>query len=279
MGVGHFFGLMPESLHSGTRRTGVELDSVTARIAAKLYPDSTVHPKGFEDTPLPKNFFDLAIGNIPFGNYPVYDPEYRRYPHLTCAIHDYFLTKCVDVVRPGGVVALITSRFTMDKVDLTVRRHLADESILLGAVRLPNTAFKGNAGTEVTTDILFLQKGSSEKRASKESWIELNSVATADGPMQINEYFARHPEMMLGRMGMESGQYGTAPALIGSLDAGVLAKAVSLLPAAIYTGRSIDRPSVRVDPDQIPAVGEVKEGGLADHEGQIVLRRPDAFQP
>ncbi len=279
MGVGHFFGLMPESLHPGTRRTGVELDSVTARIAGKLYPDSTVHHKGFEDTPLPKNFFDLAIGNIPFGNYPVYDPAYRRYPHLTHAIHDYFLAKCLDVVRPGGVVAVITSRFTMDKLDSTVRRHLADGAILLGAVRLPNAAFKANAGTEVTTDILFLQKRSPETAPSKESWVELNSIETADGPMQINEYFARNPEMMLGRMGMESGQYGTAPVLRGSLDAGVLAKAVSLLPAAIYRSRSSESPGPRVSPRQVPAVGEVKEGGLADRDGRIVMRRGDAFEP
>ena len=173
MGVGHFFGMMPESLHPGTRRTGVELDSITARIAAKLYPDSSVHAKGFEDTPLPKDFFDAAIGNIPFGNYPVYDPAYRRSPHLTRSIHDYFLTKTLDVVRPGGLIALITSRYTMDKEDSAVRRHLSDGSILLGALRLPNTAFKANAGTEVTTDILFLQKRSPETPRAGESWIEL----------------------------------------------------------------------------------------------------------
>ena len=124
--------------------------------------------KAFEDTPLPKDSFDAAIGNIPFGNYPVYDPAYRGSPHLTRAIHDYFLAKCLDVVRPGGVIAVITSRYTMDKQDSTVRRHLADGSVLLGAVRLPNTAFKANAGTEVTTDILFLQKRSPETpRAAK----------------------------------------------------------------------------------------------------------------
>jgi hypothetical protein len=217
MGVGHFFGMMPESLHPGTRRTGVELDSVTARIAAKLYPDSSVHAKGFEDTPLPKDFFDAAIGNIPFGNYPVYDPAYRRSPHLTRSIHDYFLTKTIDVVRPGGVIALITSRYTMDKEDSAVRRHLSNGSILLGAVRLPNTAFKANAGTEVTTDILFLQKRSPEAPTPGESWTELRSIETTDGPVEINEYFARHPEMMLGRMGMESGQYGMAPELFGNL--------------------------------------------------------------
>ena len=187
MGVGHFFGMMTESLHPGTRRTGVELDFVTARIAAKLYPDSSVHAKGFEDTPLPRDFFDAAIGNIPFGNYPVFDPAYRRSPHLTRSIHDYFLTKTIDVVRPGGVIALITSRYTMDKEDSAVRRHLSDGSILLGAVRLPNTAFKANAGTEVTTDILFLQKRSPEPSTPGESWTELRFIETTDGPVEINE--------------------------------------------------------------------------------------------
>ena len=278
MGVGHFFGLMPESLYPGTRRTGVELDSVTARIAAKLYPDSSVHAKAFEDTPLPKDFFDAAVGNIPFGNYPVYDPAYRRSPQLTRSIHDYFLTKTIDVVRPGGVIALITSRYTMDKEDSTVRRHLSERATLLGAVRLPNTTFKANAGTEVTTDILFLQKRSPETPPG-ESWAELRSIATADGPMEINEYFARHPEMMLGRMGMESGQYGTAPALIGSLEPGDLATALSFLPAAVYRTRDSHGPTLLARPEQIPALGEVKEGGLADRNGQIVVRRGDAFEP
>ena len=158
MGVGHFFGLMPDELLPGTRRTGVELDTITARIAKCLYPDSTVFAKGFEETPLPDNFFDAVIGNIPFGNYPVYDPAYRRTPFLTRAIHDYFFAKSLDKVRPGGVMALITSRYTMDKQDSTIRRYLADRADLVGAIRLPNTAFKANAGTEVTTDILFLQK-------------------------------------------------------------------------------------------------------------------------
>jgi N12 class adenine-specific DNA methylase len=279
MGVGHFFGLMPESLYPGTRRAGVELDSVTARIAAKLYPDSSVHAKAFEDTPLPKDFFDAALGNIPFGNYPVYDSAYRRSPQLTRSIHDYFLTKTMDVVRAGGVIALITSRYTMDKEDSTVRRHLSERATLLGAVRLPNTAFKANAGTEVTTDILFLQKRSPETPPG-ESWAELRPIATADGPMEINEYFARHPEMMLGRMGMESGQYGAAPALIGSLEPGDLAAALSFLPAAVYRTRGSHRPVLRARPaEQVPALGEVKEGGLADRDGQIVVRRGDAFEP
>jgi N12 class adenine-specific DNA methylase len=279
LGVGHFFGMMPEPLYAGTKRTGVELDSITARIAATLYPDSSVHAKGFEETPLPKNFFDAAIGNIPFGNYPVYDPAYRRSPHLTRSIHDYFFAKTLDVVRPGGVIALITSRYTMDKEDSAVRRHLSDGSILLGALRLPNTAFKANAGTEVTTDILFLQKRSREKPASGESWIELRSIETADGQVEINQYFARHPEMMLGRMGMESGQYGMAPALIGNLEPGALQKAFSLLPAAVYKNRDSEAHVLGAGPDQVPAVGEVKEGGLAERHGQLVVRRGHTFEP
>ena len=157
MGVGHFFGLMPESLLPGCRRTGVELDGITARIAKQLYPDATIFAKGFEETTLPDNFFDAVIGNIPFGNYPVHDPAYRNSP-VTRTIHDYFLAKSLDKLRPGGVMALITSRYTMDKQDSTMRRYLSDRADLVGAIRLPNTAFKANAGTEVTTDILFLQK-------------------------------------------------------------------------------------------------------------------------
>ena len=175
------------------------------------------------------------IGNIPFGNYPVYDPAYRRSPHLTRAIHDYFLAKCLDVVRPGGVIALITSHYTMDKKDSAVRRHLADGSVLLGAVRLPNTAFKANAGTEVTTDILFLQKRSPEMPPPSESWTELGTIETADGPIEINEYFARHPEMMLGRMGMESRSvWPGAGADRNSGRQAILAKAVSRLPGNVY---------------------------------------------
>ena len=155
MGVGHFFGLMPESMQGG-HRTGVELDSITARIAQKLYPDSTIFAKGFEETPLPDNYFDAVVGNVPFGDYGVHDPSMKR--QLTRAIHDYFFAKSLEKVRPGGVMALITSRYTMDKENDAIRRHLAEHADLLGAIRLPNTAFKGNAGTEVTTDILFLRK-------------------------------------------------------------------------------------------------------------------------
>ena len=162
MGVGHFFGLMPESMQGG-HRTGVELDSITARIAKKLYPDSTIFAKGFEETPLPDNYFDAVVGNVPFGDYAVHDPSMK--PQLTRAIHDYFFAKSLEKLRPGGVMALITSRYTMDKQNDTIRRHLAEHADLLGAIRLPNTAFKANAGTEVTTDILFLRKRTPGARA------------------------------------------------------------------------------------------------------------------
>src|ERR1017187_5815385 len=279
MGVGHFFGMMPEGLYADTKRTGVELDSVTARIASKLYPDSNVHAKALEERQLPGNFFDAVIGNIPFGNYPVFDPAYRRSPHLTRAIHDYFLAKCLDVVRPGGVVALITSHYTMDKKDSAVRRHLADGSVLLGALRLPNTAFKANAGTEVTTDILFLQKRSLEMPPPSESWTELGTIETADGLIEVNEYFVRHPEMMLGRMEIGHGQYGLVPELIGTLNATILSEAISRLPGNVYRDRESSGPVFRTGLEQVPAVGAVKEGGLADRDGQIVVRRGDAFEP
>src|ERR1019366_9746081 len=176
MGAGHFFGLMPEALLPGSRRTGVELDSLTARIAKQLYPDAAIFAKGFEETALPDNFFDAVIGNIPFGNYPVHDPAYRRSP-VTRAIHDYFLAKSLDKLRAGGVMALITSRYTMDKQDSTMRRYLAERADLAGAIRLPDTAFKENAGTEVTTDILILQKRVPGNARRGESWCDLAPIA------------------------------------------------------------------------------------------------------
>ena len=182
MGVGHFLGLMPEKLVPGSRRTGVELDSITARIAKKLYPDATIFAKGFEETPLPDNYFDAVVGNVPFGDYAVHDPSYKR--QLTRAIHDYFFAKSLDKLRPGGVMALITSRYTMDKQDDTVRSYLADHADLIGAIRLPNTAFKGNAGTEVTTDILFLRKRAAGAETAGHPWRRLETIDSADGPIR-----------------------------------------------------------------------------------------------
>ena len=157
-GVGHFFGLMPAHLLTGARRTGVELDSISARIAQTLYPDSLILESAFEQAALPDQFYDVVIGNVPFANVPVYDPAYRRQPALTRSLHDYFLVKSLDKVRSGGFIALITSFYSMDKRDAAVRRHLAERATLIAAYRLPNTAFLSNAGTRVTTDVLFLRK-------------------------------------------------------------------------------------------------------------------------
>jgi N12 class adenine-specific DNA methylase len=271
MGVGHFFGLMPEELLPGSRRTGVELDSITARIAKQLYPGATIFAKGFEETPLPDNFFDAVIGNVPFGNYGVVDPAYRRNPALTRAIHDYFFAKSLDKLQVGGVMALVTSRYTMDKQDSTIRRHLAGRADLVGATRLPNTAFQANAGTAVTTDILFLRKRAPGVPASGEMWQELASISTPDGPVWVNEYFARHPELLLGEMRIEYGLYRREPVLTGGLSLARLAGSVSSLPVGIY--RSAPEPhtahAVIVESSGIDAV---KDGGFAERDGAIVVR-------
>jgi N-6 DNA Methylase len=216
---------MPEAFTPGARRTGVELDTLTARIAQRLYPDATIFAKGFEETSLPDNFFDAVVSNIPFGNYPVFDPAYRSRPAVTRAIRDYFFAKALDKARAGGIVALITSRYTMDKQDTTIRKYLAERANLLGAIRLPNTAFKANAGTEVTTDIVFLQKHGQGGPASAEAWRELAPIETPDGPILVNEYFARHPEMMLGQMRLEHGMYrGGEASLAGELSQATLGR-------------------------------------------------------
>lgn len=280
LGVGHFLGLMPEDLLPGSRRTGVELDSITARIAQRLYPDSTIFAKGFEETPLPDHYFDAVIGNIPFGNYPVYDPAYRRNPAVTRTIHDYFLAKSLDKLRPGGVMAVVTSRYTMDKQDSTIRRALADRADLIGAIRLPNTAFKANAGTEVTTDILFLQKRKPGTPTNPNAWLDLAAVETPDGPIFVNEYFARHPAMMLGEMRLEGTMYRSSEAtLTGDLTPTRLMQAIASLPGGIFTRSE----RARAPPDMAPAaptdLGTVKDGAFAERDGVLVVRSGERFDP
>ena len=200
MGIGNFFGALPESMKK-SRLYGVELDSVTGRIARLLYPDAAISISGFENTNYEDNFFDVAVGNVPFGAYKVNDRRYNKYNFL---IHDYFIAKSLDKVRPGGVVAFITSKGTMDKQNTEVRRYLAQKAQLLGAVRLPNTAFKANAGTEVTSDILFLQKRESFSAEIPE-WVYTDT--NEDGIM-MNRYFCNNPHMIIGRMAEVSGPYG-----------------------------------------------------------------------
>lgn len=200
MGIGNFFGSMPIPMQR-CRLYGVEMDDVTGRIAKQLYQRADITISGFEDTKYPDNFFDAAVGNVPFGDYKIYDPKYNK---LNFRVHDYFLAKALDQIRPGGVAAFITTKGTMDKANPNVRRYLAQRAELIGAVRLPNTAFKDNAGTEVTSDILFLKKR--ERQTDIEpDWVHLGY--TNDG-IPINSYFAEHPEMMLGKMEYDTGRYG-----------------------------------------------------------------------
>ena len=198
-GVGNFFGMLPEAMQS-SKLYGVELDSITGRMARQLYPDAQIEIRGFEKTSR-KDFFDVAVGNVPFGNYKVADKPFDKYGFL---IHDYFFAKALEQVRPGGVIAFITSKGTMDKASPDVRRYIAQRAELLGAIRLPNNAFKANAGTEVTSDILFLQKREHPIDIAPD-WIHLGQ--TADG-VPVNSYFVDHPDMVLGRMQWDKSMYG-----------------------------------------------------------------------
>ena len=200
MGIGNFFGSMPAPMQR-SKLYGVELDSISGRIAKQLYQNANISITGFENTTYPDNFFDVVVGNVPFGDYKVFDPKYNKY---NFRIHDYFLAKALDQVRPGGMVAVITTKGTLDKANPTIRKYLAERAELVGAVRLPNTAFKDNAGTEVTVDILFLQKR--ERKIDIEpDWVHLG--VTENG-IAVNSYFAEHPEMMLGSMEYDTRIYG-----------------------------------------------------------------------
>ena len=199
MGVGNFFGLLPEQMQ-GSKLYGVELDSITGRIAKQLYPKADITIAGFETTDR-KDFYDLAVGNVPFGQYQVDD---RAYNKLGFSIHDYFFAKTLDQVRPGGVIAFVTSRYTMDKQSPEVRRYIAQRAELLGAIRLPNNAFRANAGTDVVSDIIFLQRRDRPIEID-EDWIHLGQ---SENGFAINSYFAEHPEMVLGTPSSESTQYG-----------------------------------------------------------------------
>ena len=200
MGIGNFFGSMPQAMQE-SRLYGVELDSISGRIAKQLYQNANIGITGFENTTYPDNFFDVVVGNVPFGDYKVFDPKYNKY---NFRIHDYFLAKALDQVRPGGMVAVITTKGTLDKTNPTIRKYLAERAELVGAVRLPNTAFKANAGAEVTTDILFLQKR--ERKIDIEpDWVHLGMT---ENGIAVNSYFAEHPEMMLGSMEYDTRIYG-----------------------------------------------------------------------
>ena len=269
MGVGNFFGMLPDSM-ADSRLYGVELDSITGRIAKKLYPQADITVAGFETTDR-RDFYDLAVGNVPFGQYKVNDKAYNK---LGFSIHNYFFAKAIDQVRPGGVVAFVTSRYTMDSKDSTARKHMAERADLLGAIRLPNNAFRANAGTDVVSDIIFLQKR--DRPIDHEpDWVQLGK--TEDG-FAINQYFVDHPEMVLGELTMESTQYGkeecTVRPIEGAVLADQLAEAVQHIEGQ-YTAAEVDAPDIAEEEATrrtLPADPEVKNFSYTVVDGEVFYR-------
>ena len=266
-GVGNFMGLVPDSMEK-IRMYGVELDSISGRIAQQLYQKNKIAVQGFETMQFPDSFFDCVVGNVPFGNYKVPDKRYDRHNFL---IHDYFIAKSLDLVRPGGVVAVVTSSGTMDKKDSSVREYLANRADLVGAIRLPNNAFQRNANTGVVADILFLQK---RDRAAVEraDWVDLGE--TPEG-YSINQYFAQHPEMVLGEITTESTQYGKQETTVKPIEGADLAQqlkeAVSNIHATI-TEPEISDDDLDVQEEPIPADPSVKNFSYTNVDGQIYYR-------
>ena len=269
LGVGNFFGMLPDSM-ADSRLYGVELDSITGRIAKMLYPQADITVAGFETTDR-RDFYDLAVGNVPFGNYKVNDKAYNK---LGFSIHNYFFAKAIDQVRPGGVVAFVTSRYTMDSKDSTARKHMAERADLLGAIRLPNNAFRANAGTDVVSDIIFLQKR--DRPADIEpDWVQLGK--TEDG-FAINQYFVDHPEMVLGELTTENTQYGreelTVAPIEGANLADQLAEAVQHIEGQ-YTEVEVETPDIADAENEkhiLPADPDVKNFSYTVVDGEVFYR-------
>ena len=269
MGVGNFFGLLPDSM-ADSRLYGVELDSITGRIAQKLYPEASIKVAGFETTDR-RDFYDLAVGNVPFGNYKVNDKAYNK---LGFSIHNYFFAKAIDQVRPGGIVAFVTSRYTLDSKDSSARKHIAERADLLGVIRLPNNAFRANAGTDVVSDIIFLQKR--DRPIDHEpDWVQLGK--TEDG-FAINQYFVDHPEMVLGVLSTESTQYGREELTVAPLEgislADQLAEAVQHIEGQ-YAEVEVETPDIADAENEkhiLPADPEVKNFSYTVVDGEVFYR-------
>ena len=266
-GVGNFMGLVPESMEN-IKMYGVELDNVSGRIAQQLYQKNKIAVQGFETMQFPDSFFDCVVGNVPFGNYKVPDKRYDRHNFL---IHDYFIAKSLDLVRPGGVVAVVTSSGTMDKKDSSVREYLANRADLVGAIRLPNNAFQRNANTSVVADILFLQK---RDRAAVEraEWVDLGT--TPEG-YPINQYFAQHPEMVLGEITTESTQYGKQETTVKPIEGADLAQQLKAAVENIHA--EITEPEITDDEldqnaEPLPADPNVKNFSYTNVDGQVYYR-------
>ncbi len=271
-GIGNFYGCLPEEMQ-GSRLYGAELDGLTGRIAKQLYPHADIKITGFENTNYPNDFFDVAVGNVPFGQYKVADKQYDKHNFL---IHDYFFAKTLDKVRPGGVVAFVTSKGTMDKKNPEVRKYLAQRAELLGAVRLPNTAFKENAGTEVTSDILFLKKRDRVIDIEPD-WVHLTEK---DGIM-MNQYFADHPEMVLGKMEMVSGAHGMESACLPDSS---LPLSAQLKNALSHVEGSIEQADFNEIDDElarenIPADPDVKNYSYTVVDNRVYYRENSIMKP
>lgn len=277
-GIGHFFGLMPETMRAQSTLTGIEIDSLSARMARLLHPDAAIRQQGFERSQLPDEGFDLVISNVPFGNYKVFDPEFNQHGFL---IHDYFFSKAMQKTRPGGLVTFITSMGTMDKRDSSLRDYLSERAEMLGAIRLPNTAFKENANTEVTTDIIFLRRLEQGEAPCGHDWRELAEHINAEGiTFQINRYFARHRAMMCGHMAAAGRMYAQGEPALSPDDRPLdeaLAQAIEQLPAGIY--RRIENISEPLESEAaaIPAPEGIKEGAFALYDSRIAKREGAAL--
>ena len=287
-GTGNFFGFMPKEIADGAKLYGVELDKITGKIATKLYPQAKIQIKGFEETAFADNSFDLMVTNVPFGGYTVFDPDYNKYNFY---IHDYFLAKGIDKVKPNGLMAVITSKSTMDKQNPSIRKYLADRAELIGAVRLPNTAFKQTANTEVVTDILFFRKREEKINASIENNEWLATGKTEEG-YEINNYYIAHPEMVLGTLAKETGLYGAEDITVkpdGRDLSEAINVAISRLPQDFYinpeyTEETESREEVEVDYDVKPMNLKAVNGKLYMRVGDSMVEQPvppfpkDAYQ-
>ena len=273
MGVGNFFGLLPESMQQ-SRLYGVELDSISGRIAKKLYPNAEITVAGFETTDR-RDFYDLAVGNVPFGDYKVNDKPYNK---LGFSIHNYFFAKALDQVRPGGVVAFVTSRYTMDAKSPEVRKYLAQRAELLGAIRLPNNAFRANAGTDVVSDILFLQKREHPIDLDAD-WIHLGR--NEDG-LTLNSYFVEHPEMVLGRLSTESTQYGKEECTVLPIDGADLSEQLKEAISHIhgeYVAQERENPELEDNASVLPADPTVKNFSYTVVDGEVYFRENSIMSP
>ena len=274
MGTGNFFGFMPQEIASGAKLYGVELDRVTGKIATKLYPQAKIQIKGFEETSFADNSFDLMVTNVPFGGYTVFDPDYNKYNFY---IHDYFIAKGIDKIKPNGLMAVITSKGTMDKQNPSIRKYLADRAELIGAIRLPNTAFKQTANTEVVTDILFFRKREERINATIENAEWLATGKTADG-YEINNYYISHPEMILGTLVKETGLYGAEDITVkpdGRELSEAINAAIGRLPQDFYVNP--ERAEETESREEVEVDYDVKPMNLTAVNGKIYMRVGDSM--